>query len=311
MELPSVSVIMPTYKRRDRVAAAISAIAADPYPMEIILVVDGADDGTLELAQEMARTEPRLRPFWQTNRGQEAARQTGLEEASGDVVLFLDDDVIAGKGLARGHAQVHARVPHAVVVGYMPTVPPGRREPGNFSTVLYAHEYELACEQYDADPSSVISQLWAGNMSLRREDAVRVGVEGTAQLVRLEDREFGLRCAQAGLTGVFDRSLAAVHSHSRDLASFAKEALALGESRRRLGELYPEYVGTNDPRGDLSWAVRAVVGVAAAPGLHRLSRTVLFHGSRLAGRSRAWAPEMALGRLLRQVELVRGYEGRG
>jgi glycosyltransferase involved in cell wall biosynthesis len=310
MSLPTVSVVMPTYRRRDRFADAVNAIAADPHAMEIILVVDGYDDGTLEAAQEMARTEPRLRPVWQANRGLEGARQAGLELASGDVVLFLDDDVIADPGLARGHAQVHARVPDAVVLGYMPTLQPQRREPGNFSTVLYAVEYERACEAFEDDPSSVITHLWAGNMSLRRSDAQRIGVEGVAQLVRLEDREFGLRCAESGLTGVFDRTLGSVHSHARDLDSFAREALVLGGSRRRLGELYPQYVGAHDPRADLSWPVRAVVTVAAGPVVHRLSRAAFYKGAQVAGRRQAWGLEMACGRLLRQVELVRGYEGR-
>src|SRR5258708_463398 len=168
MSLPSVSVVVPTYRRRDGLTEMVAAIAADPYPTEIIVVVDGYHDGSMDLLHDLSKSEPRLRPIWQENRGQGAARQNGIEHASGEVVLLLDDDVIAGPDLARGHAHIHFRAARAVVLGYMPTIRPSYRQPGNFSTLLSADDYERACDRYEEDPSSVITHLWAGNMSLRR-----------------------------------------------------------------------------------------------------------------------------------------------
>jgi glycosyltransferase involved in cell wall biosynthesis len=310
MPLPSVSVVIPTYRRRTGLTEVVSAIAADRYPSEIIVVVDGSDDGSMELLQELAASDRRLRPLWQENRGQGAARQNGVEHAGGDVVLLLDDDVIAGPGLARRHALAQSRVSDTLVVGYMPTIRPSRRQPGNFSTHLYADDYERACAGFEADPSSVITHLWAGNLSIRRSDALRVGLDSGPDFVRHEDQTFGLRCARAGLTAVFDRSLAARHAHVRDVNSFARQAWHQGESRRMLGQLYPDLVADPDPRTTLSPPVRAAVNAITAPATHHLAVAVLRGGTTVAGRAGLWATEMALGRLLRQVELVCGFEGR-
>lgn len=308
-ELPSISVVIPTFRRRDGIIQVLTPLLEDPHVGEVIVVVDGSQDGTLDLLQDMARTQDRLRPLWQPNSGQETARQKGLDAARSEVVLFLDDDVIADPGLASGHARAHARTPGVLVVGYMPTVRPQQRQPGNFTATLYADDYERVCERYTAEPDSILNSLWAGNFSMRSDDALRVGVRGTANLARLEDREFGLRCAEAGLSAVFDRTLSARHAYTRDLAGYAREYFAVGHSRRRLGELHPARVGSLDPRDEISGGQRLLVGALAAAMVGNLSRAVLYHACRLAGRMHAWPVELALGRLLRQVELIRGFDG--
>lgn len=307
--LPSVSVVVTTFRRRALIMRALAPLLDDPHADEVIVVVDGSDDGTLELLQDVARTQPRLRPIWRTNGGCEAARQTGLDTARCDVVLFLDDDVIADPGLASGHARAHAQNRGAVVVGYMPTVRPQQRRPGNFTALLYANEYEKFCANWTAEPDSIISTLWAGNFSIRRDDALRIGIRGTLDLGRIQDRDFGLRCAEAGMSAVFDRTLSGTHEHVRDLAGYFREYHIVGDSRRRIGERHPARLGRFDPRDDLSVAQRLLVGTVAARGVRKPSRAVLYHACRLAGRLHVWPVEMALGRVLRQVELVSGFDG--
>jgi glycosyltransferase involved in cell wall biosynthesis len=307
--LPTVSVVIPTHDRRDRLTATVAAIAADPHPMEIVVVVDGGDDGSMELLHRLSAEEPRLRPVWQENGGEGAARHAGVTRAAGEVVLLLDDDVLAGPGLASGHAKVHARVRRSVVLGYMPVIRPQPRRPGDFATHLYGDGYERACARYEADPDSVIGHLWAGNMSLRRADALAVGLDGGGNLGHA-DRAFGLRCVRAGLGAVFDRSLAARHAHRQDVDSFARQARRQGRSRRLLSQQYPDLVHDGDPRDDLPATLRPVIAACAAPGVHRVAVPALQAGVRAAGLARLWPAETALARLLRQAELVGGYHGR-
>ncbi|WP_018350459.1 glycosyltransferase family 2 protein [Longispora albida] len=305
----TVSVVIPTYGRRDHLPPMISAIAADPAATEIIVVVDGSRDGSYELLTELAAAEPRLVPLWQDNAGQSAARQAGLERATGDVVLFLDDDVLAGAHLAHGHALAHARRPGLVMLGYMPTDRPQARRAGDFSTHLYAEEYERACLDYERDPSSVLTGLWGGNLSLRRADALRVGVRTARRLGYHEDTDFGLRCAAAGLTGQFSRDLAARHTHQRDLAPFLRQAWLAGEARRILASGYPGTPAGADPATGLGGPVRLAVLAGAHPLAYRVTRAATRAGVRLAGRLGVWPAESGLARLQRQIELVRGYRG--
>jgi hypothetical protein len=278
--------------------------------VQVVVVVDGCDDGSVELLHGMAESEPRLEVVWQENAGEGRARQVGLERSTGDVVLFLDDDVVAGPRLAEGHARRHAHAPGLVVLGYMPTRRPAPRRPGQFATVLYADEYEGACRAYEEDPSLVLRKLWAGNLSLRRADALRVGmsVEGFSGLAHA-DAAFGLRCAEAGLVGVFDRSLVSTHEHERSLAAFLRDARAQGAGRIRLD--------TTDP-GSVPLGRTATLGTAVpAPVAGALLRRSGLHGPLLAvgrlclavaGRCRAWGLETLVAKAMRRVEHLRGVD---
>src|SRR5690349_2755212 len=118
----------------------LAPLLADPQPLEVVVVVDGGRDGSLELLERMAAGDARLRPLWIENRGVVGARAAGAEAARGEVVVLLDDDVFAMPGLIAGHARHHAE-PGLVIVGYMPVARPPRPRPGDYPRELYAREY--------------------------------------------------------------------------------------------------------------------------------------------------------------------------
>lgn len=91
-ENPRVSVVIPTYERADLVGRAVdSALAQTVEDVEVIVVDDGSTDGTREAVA--AKSDPRVRSLeHESNRGVSAARNTGIEAASGEYVAFLDSD---------------------------------------------------------------------------------------------------------------------------------------------------------------------------------------------------------------------------
>ena len=246
MSTPSISVVIPTYKRRHLLPEVLAAIGADRYAKEIIVIVDGYDDGSLEYAQSIAATDPRFRPIWQENCGESIGRQNGATAATGDIVLFMDDDVVAGPGLAAGHARRHGDANDLVVVGYMPTKrpAPAERSVDSFTTDLYADEYERTCDRYRADPDGILRGLWAGNISMRRDNALRIGLDPGYRLAFHEDQEFGIRCHEGGLRGVFDDSLTSTHLHSRGREAFLRQAYDAGVSRRIIEDKHPAHAAT-------------------------------------------------------------------
>lgn len=85
-----VSVIIPAYNAESYVLEAVrSALAQDYTPIEILLVDDGSTDRTVERVQIAA---PKVRIIRQKNAGVAAARNTGLREAQGSYITFLDAD---------------------------------------------------------------------------------------------------------------------------------------------------------------------------------------------------------------------------
>ena len=169
-EALTVSIVVPTYQRRDRLPALVDAILGDSSVDEAVIVVDGSTDGSIEYLRDRAREDSRLLPLTTPNRGAASARQAGAERASGQVILLLDDDVLPAPGLAGGHARRHAERDGLVVLGYMPVVTPGGSEERAVTADLYAEDYERACRQYEDEPESVLTGLWAGNVSLRRDE---------------------------------------------------------------------------------------------------------------------------------------------
>jgi GT2 family glycosyltransferase len=306
--LPTVSVVMPTYNRRELLPRVVEPLLADPGASEVVVVVDGCADGSWEWLLERAARDSRLRPVWIENRGENGARRAGIDAARGEVVLLLDDDVAAAPGLATGHARRHAGRGGLVVVGYMPPPLTAERRPGDFTTRLYAREYESVCAEYERAPGRILHGLWAGNMSLRREDCVRVMGPAPA-LAYHADRELGLRCLKAGLRGEFDRSLRAAHLHARTLDGFARDARKQGAGVAAVHTLHEDVLGPLPPEAfdhGLPAPAAAWLRVCRRRRPAAATAAVLRAATRAAGRMRAFRAEELGGRVLRRVEQQRG-----
>jgi hypothetical protein len=90
-EYPSISVVIPTYNRAEKVRRAIESVLAQTVRnLEIIVVDDGSSDETA-LVLERAFGN-RIGYFAQPNQGASVARNRGIEEATGEWIAFLDSD---------------------------------------------------------------------------------------------------------------------------------------------------------------------------------------------------------------------------
>jgi glycosyltransferase involved in cell wall biosynthesis len=89
-----VSVVVPTYNRKESLRKCLDSIFMQSYTrdIEVLVVDDGSTDGTRELLEQYAMSNPRLRFFRQDNRGPSASRNKGIENARGDILCFTDDD---------------------------------------------------------------------------------------------------------------------------------------------------------------------------------------------------------------------------
>ena len=137
-ELPSVSVVVPTYNGVTLLERILRPLSEDPATTEVIVVIDGSRDGSKELVDRLAREDPRLRSVLIENSGDMGARDVGARAATGEIVLFVDDDVLADPGLVSGHARRHAEAGADIVLGYMPVVASARRGPLDFPLMFYA-----------------------------------------------------------------------------------------------------------------------------------------------------------------------------
>jgi glycosyltransferase involved in cell wall biosynthesis len=92
--MPSVSVVIPARNRERTLRRAIeSALQQTIQDIELIVVDDASNDNTVEVAQELARSDSRVRLIHNTNKqGAQAARNIGARVANGDWLNFFDSD---------------------------------------------------------------------------------------------------------------------------------------------------------------------------------------------------------------------------
>lgn len=307
---PSLSVVVTTYNRAQLLPRVLEPLASDPAAHEVIVVIDGSHDGSLELVEQFSQRHPHVRAVFIDNRGDMGARAAGAEAAAGDVVLFLDDDVLAEPGLIDGHARRHRSGDVDVVVGYMPVTVSTPRRPGDFATRLYAAEYEGRCAIYERDPVSPLRELWTGNFSIRRTCCLAVGMANPAFTEHYHaDRDFGIRCLEAGLRGAFDRSLKARHLHTRTLASFRRDSYSQGAARLLLAGQHSGSAVSLPPdqfeRG-LPEPVRPLVRFGRRPRGHAMLAAFLRFAITAAGETRLWPAQDLAARLLRRLDQQRG-----
>ena len=85
-----VSIVMPTYNRRDTIKRAIDSVVAQTFQdWELLVVDDGSTDGTRDF---ISGIDPRVRVIVQENQGVGGARNTGMAAATGALIAFLDSD---------------------------------------------------------------------------------------------------------------------------------------------------------------------------------------------------------------------------
>ena len=88
-----ISVIIPVYNSCIYLGACIDSIRKQSYQnVEIILVDDGSNDGSEKVCDQFAEEDKRIIVIHQKNGGTSAARNTGLRVATGDYIMFMDND---------------------------------------------------------------------------------------------------------------------------------------------------------------------------------------------------------------------------
>lgn len=100
--MAKISVIVPAYNAETTLRTAVESILSQQVPeLEIIIVNDGSTDGTDRLCHTLASEYPCIHVITQKNAGICAARNRGMEAASGEYITFCDDDDLFWQGALR------------------------------------------------------------------------------------------------------------------------------------------------------------------------------------------------------------------
>ncbi|MFG3436269.1 glycosyltransferase [Nonomuraea sp. NPDC047897] len=191
----TVSVVIPARDCRAELERTVAALGRQTYPAELTEVVV-ADDGSDPPIELPGARVVRVRDGW----GRGAARETGRLAATGDVIHWLDADMILADDHVEAHMRWHHLVDHAVVIGDTRFVD----APDDEGVQSAYTRKTLESTRMLKDAGSTAYLLHTGASSSARADLLRAAGGVDAELNMAEDTELGYRLAQAGAVFIPD-----------------------------------------------------------------------------------------------------------
>lgn len=233
------SVIIPTYNGRCKVGNVLRALARQTHPPhEVIVVIDGSTDGTATYLAETGFGLP-FAVHTQENRGRAAVRNKGAQLATGDLLVFFDDDMRPEPDCLVRHLHHHAAFPGSILVGAQ------LEEPAIMRTDIQRYKAHLSRKW--ARPFAGATQpesekslyLTAAHCSMFRPLFERLG-GFDERLTDAEDYDLAVRAYQAGVPIYCDQGIVAWHDDFITCRSYVKRLRQYRMAHYLLKELKPE-----------------------------------------------------------------------
>jgi GT2 family glycosyltransferase len=274
-----VSVVIPTLGRYELLRKVLCDLRAQTLPLhEIICVDQNGDERELSVYDEF--TDLPLQVIAQDRLGQWLARNTALEAATGDLLLFLDDDSHVESDFVTSHLKA--------LDGYCADISAGASLSVVGAPVPADYGYYRAGDQFDS-----------GNALVRRDLLARVGgFDQQYDRMRSGDAEFGLRAYNAGAVLVHNPEAFRIHFKA---AAGGLRSFGSWDSFRQRGWLSPlpmpsvvYFLLTNFSRRQAREAL--LIGLTASVIPFELKRTAS---------PRQWLRHGAVGIAVAPITLVR------
>jgi len=209
-----ISIIVPVYNNAKDLRECLSALMGSNCPnAEIIVVDDGSRDDTSIVAERTGVTLVRL----EENSGVAAARNCGAKHARGEILFFVDADVVIATGAIERVVKVFEENPDlSAVFGSYDAQPRARNIVSQYRNLLHHFVHQ------NGNPEA--STFWAGCGAVRRSAFQEIGGFDAKRFryPSIEDIELGYRLRQAGHRIVLDKGLQGTHLKRWNLYSLIR-----------------------------------------------------------------------------------------
>jgi len=206
-----VSVVVATYRREEVLCATLSQILAEPFENKEVLVIDQTENHLPNTLNYLESVKHSIRYIRMDHPSVTEAENLGIREASGDVVLFLDDDVSLRPGLIGKHLRNYADASVSGVTGLV--LERGRSALGRLPSVCRNTRFGYFFFRHDYAGRVRVPNVAEGNMSFRRRVLLDVGLidERFRENAYLWGMDLSVRVARAGGKIVHDPEAVLIH----------------------------------------------------------------------------------------------------
>ncbi|MFK7953233.1 MAG: glycosyltransferase family 2 protein [Ekhidna sp.] len=224
------SVIVPVYNRPDEVDEFLDSIVKQNFTdLEIIIVEDGSTNACKQIIQSYSGLT--IKYFFKTNSGQGFSRNYGVENSSGEWLVFFDSDCVIPKGYFDNLSELIEMQKADAYCG------PDTASP-DFSRLQKAISYSMTSTlttggiRGDKNAIEKVGHLRSYNMVVKKE--VFDSLEGFGKTNMGEDMEFSYRFQAKGYKALIAQNLFVYHKRRNTLLSFFFQIFSFGRTRVQL-----------------------------------------------------------------------------
>jgi len=246
------SVIVPVYNGRETIVDCLQALSQQSIhhgDYEIVVVDDCSTDNTRTLIEEILPFSENLHILHHgRNRGQGAARNTGIKVARGKIVIFVDGDIVVADNFVEEHINWHfgmnagQRIAVISNIRYADACIQG----SNFGHYLQSRYlgFRRGKEKSSLDFTNLPFRCFGGGISsVCPEDIVAVGLfDETIKGYGAEDEKLGYQLVTSGIRLVFAEEANAIHHDKVSLDRYKNKVTEISRGGyRNLLQTYPDY----------------------------------------------------------------------
>jgi glycosyltransferase involved in cell wall biosynthesis len=205
----AVSIVIPTYNRGETLGPMLDRLLASDCQgleeVEIVVVDDGSPVPTRPIVN--ARQVPArftLKYVRQENAGPAAARNLGFTASHGEIVIFIDDDILVPSDLVRLHVEAHVLNPGSVIFGGCVPPPDANNHVGRLLAFLYG-------SRPGRPRFERVSIIASGQLSVERKFFPNGVYASHLRTPAAEEFELSARLAQNGILAINATQIEAIH----------------------------------------------------------------------------------------------------
>ena len=240
----TVSVVVPTFNRWSCLAQTLEALAVQTRrPDEVIVVDDGSTDQTWERLWEWrAHNSERLTlvVLRQRNSGPGQARNLGVAQAHGDLVIFIGDDTFPAPDFVHAHLQRHVDAAEPCAVVGFTDWDRGAMRVTSFLDFVNRNGEQFAYGLFSDGDELTFNCLYTSNVSVPRALLGERPFDVAFTSAAWEDAELGYRLASGGAKIYYLAAARTRHHHPMTMRSFLRRQWVVGRSIATLYRLHPE-----------------------------------------------------------------------
>jgi GT2 family glycosyltransferase len=210
-EVVTASIVVPTYRRPDLLRNLLESLSKQKtrHHFEVIVVNDGTDRDLGVLEVEFSDISTRVISLGQ-NRGRAYARNEGVRNSRGDIIIFVDDDMTVVGDFVERHMAAHVH-PEDVVIGDVLSPPEYKSHP------LARYIERQGVRKIKSGEKIPPKSVRTGNVSVSRELFDKAGQFDEAIVKYGEDIDLGMRLSYVGANFLFAEAAASYHHHPPDI----------------------------------------------------------------------------------------------